>query len=436
MEARSIIAKIRDGCGADPDELKWFADGLADGTVTDAQAGAFAMAVCLKGLGTEGRIALTTAMRDSGDVLTWDLPAPVIDKHSTGGVGDCVSLVLAPALAACGAYVPMVSGRGLGHTGGTLDKLESIPGYRSRQPVETLRRVVADVGCAIVGATGDIAPADRRLYAIRDVTGTVESIDLITSSILAKKLAAGLDALVLDVKTGNGAFLAGLERAVELAEALVSTASGVGTPTVAVVTDMNQPLAPSAGNALEVAEVCRLLTAEVPLTCPLGEVTLELGADLLVLAGLSATQEQAKLRLKNAIASGVAAEKFDAMVLALGGPPGFLSRWRRHLPSASVVAEVKADADGFLAEIDTRQLGETVVGLGGGRLRQDDVINHAVGLSHIARLGQQIAKGTPLAVIHAASDSDAQRARQQVLDAMHIAAEPSSLPPLIHRRLS
>ncbi|MEP1253734.1 MAG: thymidine phosphorylase, partial [Alphaproteobacteria bacterium] len=255
MDARAIIAKLRRGTEPDRDELTWFAAGLADGSVSDAQAGAFAMGVCLRGLGEEGRVALTLAMRNSGDTLRWDLPGPVLDKHSTGGVGDCVSLVLAPALAACGAYVPMISGRGLGHTGGTLDKMEAIPGLRTGLDEARFRQVVDVAGCAIVSATADIAPADKRLYAVRDVTATVESLDLITASILSKKLAAGLQGLVLDVKVGSGAFMKTPDDARDLAEALVTTANMAGCPTSAIISDMNQPLAPSLGNALEVADV-------------------------------------------------------------------------------------------------------------------------------------------------------------------------------------
>jgi thymidine phosphorylase len=285
-DARSILARLRDGETLSEAELFWFAEGLATGAVTDAQAGAFAMAVCARGLGPRGRVQLTAAMRESGRVLRWDLDGPVLDKHSTGGVGDCVSLVLAPALAACGAFVPMISGRGLGHTGGTLDKLEAIPGYRTQIGIDELQEMVADIGCAIVGASGDIAPADKRLYAVRDVTGTVESIDLITASILSKKLAAGLEALVLDVKLGSGAFMATPTEALALAQALVDTAQGAGCMTTALITDMSQPLVPSAGNALEVIEVMEVLTSG-DLTPPLAKLAQALGGEVLALGGLA-----------------------------------------------------------------------------------------------------------------------------------------------------
>ncbi|PJE35023.1 thymidine phosphorylase, partial [Pseudooceanicola lipolyticus] len=284
MDARSIIARLRRREVPTGDELRWFAQGLADQGVSDAQAGAFAMAVCMGSLGTEGRAALTLAMRDSGRVLEWKLDGPVLDKHSTGGVGDCVSLLLAPALAECGAYVPMISGRGLGHTGGTLDKLEAIPGVTTAVPQDRLHELVAKAGCAIVGASADIAPADRRLYAIRDVTATVESLDLITASILSKKLAASPDALVLDVKVGSGAFMKSMDAAAALAQALTETAVAAGCKATAVISDMSQPLAPALGNALEVAEVMKALTGEA--NGPLVTLSAALGGVVLASAGL------------------------------------------------------------------------------------------------------------------------------------------------------
>ncbi len=433
MDARTIIAKIRDGVEVSGEELGWFARGLADGRVTDAQAGAFAMAVCVRGLSEQGRVALTGAMRDSGEVLAWALPGPVIDKHSTGGVGDCVSLPLAPALAACGGFVPMVSGRGLGHTGGTLDKLEAIPGFTVGQSEESFRRIVAGVGCAIVSASCEMAPADRRLYAIRDVTGTVESVDLITASILSKKLAAGLDALVLDVKTGSGAFMADYDQAMKLARALVSAANGAGTKTSALVTDMSQPLAASAGNAVEVAETCRLLRGETSLESPLGTLVIELGAKLLMLAEMAGGLAEARKMVATALTNGRAAEKFAAMVAAQGGPVDFLERWRDWLREAPVVVEVPSPCEGFVVEMNTRELGEVVVALGGGRLREDDAVDPTVGLSGIVRLGDRVVRGQPLALVHAASEPAAAAAVERVLAAMRVEEErPASLPPLIH----
>lgn len=435
MDARSVIAGVRDGHGLPSDAAQWFAKGLADGGVTDAQAGAFAMAVLLNGLSPADRVGLTLAMRDSGQVLGWDMPGPVIDKHSTGGIGDSTSLLLAPALAACGAYVPMISGRGLGHTGGTLDKLEAIPGYRVDQPVDALRRITRDVGCAIVGASADIAPADRRLYAVRDVTGTVESVDLITASILSKKLAAGLEALVLDVKVGSGAFMKSLPQARALARSLVDTANGAGCKTAALITDMSQPLAAAAGNALELVEVMETLTGQA-VSQNLWDLTIALGGEALVLAGLAGDALEGEDQMAEALTSGRAAETFGRMVTALGGPHDFVDRFPDRLPAAPVVLEVKADRAGFIAAIDGQALGNAVVHLGGGRLKGGDKINPAVGLSDLAPLGEPIAKGEAFALVHAANQSDAEAAAAAVLAAYGLSEEPPEEPDLIVERVA
>lgn len=433
MDARGIIARLRDGTSPTGDELRWFARGLASGEVTDAQAGAFAMAACINGLGPEARVELTRAMRDSGSTLQWDLPGPVLDKHSTGGVGDCTSLLLAPALAACGAYVPMISGRGLGHTGGTLDKLEAIPGYTTQIPVEQLQALTEDIGCAIVGASGDIAPADKRLYAIRDVTGTVESVDLITASILSKKLAAGLEALVLDVKVGSGAFLAGMEQAEALARALVSTAQGAGCMTSALITDMNEPLITAAGNALEVIEVMETLTGTA-VTPKLWDLTIALGGEALAQGGLAADAEDGAGRITQALESGQAAETFGEMVAALGGPMDFIERWPDRLPAAPIVMDVPAPDTGHIIAIDTRAVGEIVVMLGGGRRRDGDKINPSVGLSEIAALGEEVSPDVPLARVHAANQADADAAAKAILSAFRL-GDKAVKHPLIYKRI-
>lgn len=435
MDARAIIVKLRDGDVPSAAELQWFAQGLASGAVSDAQAGAFAMAVLLKGLGEAGRVALTRAMRDSGHVLKWDMPGPVLDKHSTGGIGDCVSLLLAPALAACGAYVPMISGRGLGHTGGTLDKLESIPGFKTGLTEDQLRRQLKDIRCAIVSASAEIAPADRRLYAVRDVTGTVESIDLITASILSKKLAAGLEALVLDVKCGSGAFMKTAADAEALARALVSTAQGAGCMTSALITDMSQPLATAAGNALEVIEVMETLTG-TSINAALWDVTVALGGEALALGGLAADPADGAGRIEQALETGSAAEWFGRMVAAQGGPLDFVERWPDRLPAATVIREVPSLGRGFVHSIDGQGLGFAVVGLGGGRQREGDRLNLSVGLSDLAGIGEDIAAGDPLCMVHAATEAAAEQAIRAVQAAYVLAEVAPADPALILKRLA
>ncbi|MFK7867719.1 MAG: thymidine phosphorylase [Roseobacter sp.] len=433
MNARTILARMRHGAQPDDKELSWFAQALADGRVSDAQAGAFAMAVCHNGLEDAARVALTLAMRDSGTVLSWDFDGPVLDKHSTGGVGDCVSLVLAPALAACGAFVPMISGRGLGHTGGTLDKLEAIPGLVTQVDAARLHAIVGKVGCAIVGANAEIAPADKRLYAVRDVTSTVDSLDLITASILSKKLAAGLDGLVLDVKTGSGGFMKDLASARALAQALVDTANAAGCQTSAIISDMNQPLAPSLGNALEIAEVMKLLTH--PARTPLLEISAALGGVLLANAKLAEDVQAGADAIANAVYSGAAADRFGAMIAALGGPVQFVENWQRFLPEAPVIREVRSPRAGWVAALDGEALGMAVVALGGGRTVEADPINPAVGLADVVRLGARVDKNTPLAVVHAARPENADQAAKAVRDAIRIEEAPQPLPDLVKERI-
>ena len=433
MDARRIITRLRDRAALSRDELDWFAQGLADGRVSDAQAGAFAMAVLLNGLGDAGRVALTLAMRDSGAVLGWALDRPVLDKHSTGGVGDCTSLILAPALVACGAYVPMISGRGLGHTGGTLDKMEAIPGLRTDMDEARLRAVMGQAGCAIVSASSAIAPADKKLYAIRDVTGTVESLDLITASILSKKLAAGLQGLVLDVKTGSGAFMTTAEQAQALARALVETANAAGCSTTALITDMNQPLAPDLGNALEVAAAMRVLTGQAG--GRLLEVTAALGGAVLAGAGLATDADAGAQAVRESIRDGRAAEVFGRMVAAQGGPVRFVEDWPRFLPEAPVILEVKAPQAGYVAAIDGQALGLSVVALGGGRQVETDRIDPAVGLSDMVALGTHVTAGQPLARIHAARPEAARQALRQVQAAITLGDRLPELPSLIHDRV-
>lgn len=434
MDARSIIAKLRQHEIPTANELQWFAQGLADQSVSDAQAGAFAMAVCMGELGAEGRTNLTLAMRDSGEILEWDLDGPVIDKHSTGGVGDCLSLVLAPALAECGAYVPMISGKGLGHTGGTLDKLDAIPGVSSNVPQDRLYEIVRQTGCAIVGATADIAPADRRLYAIRDVTATVESLDLITASILSKKLAACPDALVLDVKIGSGAFMKTIEDARALATALTDTANASGCKTTAVISDMNQPLVPAIGNALEVAEVMKVLTGQSA-GGPLMQLSAALGGVLLADCGLASGVQAGADQIVTALRDGRVADRFGRMIAAMGGPLGFVENWDKFLPEPNVIREVQATTSGYITEIDGEALGLSVVSLGGGRQVETDVIDPAVGFSGLVRLGQKVEAGSVLGVIHAGREDAARDAEVALRNAIIIGPIPCTVPDLIHERV-
>ena len=434
MLPQEIIRKKRDGGRVSDEEIAFLVKGMTDGSVTEGQIAAFAMAVFFRKLELSERVALTRAMRDSGTVLAWDLPGPALDKHSSGGVGDDLSLMLAPMVAACGGYVPMISGRGLGHTGGTLDKLDAIPGYRTQPDNALFARVVRDVGCAVIGQTADLAPADKRFYAIRDVTGTVESLDLITASILSKKLAAGLDGLVLDVKWGSGAFMGTLPEAQALAESLVSVANGAGLPTRALVTDMNEPLAPSAGNALEVAHAVDFLTRRR--RDPRVEaITVDLAAEMLLIGGLAATRDEARTRLTATLDDGRAAEVFGRMVAALGGPVDFVDKAPTYLQKSPVVREVFAEAAGVVTAIDTRSVGLAVVELGGGRARAADVIDPSVGFTALAGIGQTIDGRTPLAVVHAADEAAATRAADRLRAAYRL-GDAAPLPhPLVADRI-
>jgi thymidine phosphorylase len=432
MLAPEVIRRKRDGGTLSAEEINFLVGGITDGGLSDAQVGALAMAFFLRGLEAGERVALTRAMRDSGTVLDWDLDRPVLDKHSTGGVGDKVSLILAPVLAACGAAVPMISGRGLGHTGGTLDKLDSIPGYQSVPAIEVIKRVVRDTGCAIVGQTADLAPADRRLYAVRDATGTVESIPLIVASILSKKLAEGLDALVLDVKTGSGAFMAKREDSEALARALVEVATGAGLNTVALITDMNEVLGTTAGNALEVRESVDHLTG-ARREPRLHEVTVALAAAALVQAQLAPDDGAARAQIQTVLDDGSAAERFGAMVAALGGPSDFMEN--PALPSASVTRPVAPERPGILQSVDARAVGLVVTGLGGNRRREDDHIDYGVGLSQVAPIGADVGPDRPLALVHARGDASADEAARALLAAVKVGAEPPADRPVLLGRV-
>ncbi len=430
---QEVIARKRDGQVLSGDEISGFIAGFGSGTVSHAQAAAFAMAVYFRDMTMPERVALTLAMRDSGTVLDWsDLDGPVADKHSTGGVGDNVSLMLAPILAAIGIYVPMISGRGLGHTGGTLDKFDAIPGYATSPDNALFRKVVKAAGCAIIGQTADLAPADKTLYAIRDVTGTVESISLITASILSKKLAAGLGALILDVKTGSGAFMPTLAKSRDLATSLVGVANGAGLKTGALITDMNEPLASAAGNGLEVRNAVDFLTGKHQ-DMRLRQVTLALCAEVAEMTGIAAGPDAARKLVEGALESGAAAERFGLMVAGLGGPADFVEGMDTYLAPAPIVRDVFAAGQGTVGEIDTRGVGMAVVALGGGRATPTDSIDHAVGFDRLAGLGARVDVRSPIARIHARDEASAADAERRLKSAYRLGDTAPAFPLIADR---
>jgi thymidine phosphorylase len=409
-----VIRRKRDGHELSKPEIEHFVAGLADGSIPAEQVSSLAMAIFLRSMSPAEAGNLTMAMARSGTVLDWSgekLNGPVVDKHSTGGVGDKVSFMLAPIAAACGCYVPMISGRGLGHTGGTTDKVESIPGYRSMPDFDLFRKVVRSAGCAIIGQTADLAPADRRFYAIRDVTATVESIPLITASILSKKIAAGLDGLVMDVKVGSGAFMPTYEKSMELARSIIATAKSAGLRTHALLTDMNEVLGLSAGNALEIAESVDYLT-NTRREPRLDAVVRALCSEMLVLSGVETDREAAGRKVEDAIVSGRAAQRFDRMVAGLGGPKNFVASYRQHLPAAAVRKPVMSDTAGYLSAVDAFAVGNAIIELGGGRRALGEKLDLSVGFSEVAAIGTQVDRDTPLATVHAASGDDARRATE------------------------
>jgi len=429
---QEIIRKKRDGASLSPDEISFMVKGLADESISEGQIAAFAMAVFFRGMNMDERINLTREMTNSGEVLKWDdldLDGPVLDKHSTGGVGDKVSLMLAPIVAACGGYVPMISGRGLGHTGGTLDKLDSIPGYTTVPDNDLFRSTVKDVGCAVIGQTSSLAPADKRFYGIRDVTATVESIALITASILSKKLAAGLEGLVMDVKTGSGAFADTMEMAEELAQSIVDVANGAGLKTSALITDMNQVLGNNVGNGLEVLETVHFLTGKQEPR--LKECVIALAAEMLHLGGLVGSVDEGRSKSLGVLDNGMAAEKFATMVTALGGPVDFMEKFDSHLPQASVIKPCYAKTAGKITSVDARSVGVAVVGLGGGRRRAADAIDYSVGLSEVCAIGQEIGKNQPIAIVHATSDDAADQACAELQAAIIVSDENPVLREMV-----
>ena len=433
-----VIQKKRDGGELTAAEIEFFVKGLADSSIPAEQVSALAMAVVFKSMTFEETATLTTAMASSGTVLDWrseDLGGPVIDKHSTGGVGDKVSFLLAPIAAACGCFVPMISGRGLGHTGGTLDKIESIPGYQATPDFELFKKVVKSTGCAIIGQTADLAPADRRFYAIRDVTATIESIPLITASILSKKIAAGLDGLVMDVKVGSGAFMTSVERAGKLAKSIIGTAATAGLKTHALITDMNEVLGQTAGNAVEIAESIEFLTNNNR-ESRLNEVVAALCAEMLILTGVEKDHSAARGKVEAAITSGEAAEVFSRMVAELGGPADFLDKYTEYLPKAAICKPVRPSEVGYLAGTDAHAIGNAIIQIGGGRQQLGDELDLAVGITDIAQIGEMVGADRPLGVVHAASEEDADLAAGLIREACTISADQPAERPVIYETLT
>lgn len=433
--AQEIIRKKRNADALSKEEIQFFVKGITDNTVSEGQIAAFGMAVYFNDMNMDERIALTTSMRDSGTVLDWqslNLNGPIIDKHSTGGVGDVISLMLGPMAAACGGYVPMISGRGLGHTGGTLDKFDAIPGYQTEPDSALFRKVVKEVGVAIIGQTGDLVPADKRFYSIRDNTATVESISLITASILSKKLAAGLDALAMDVKVGSGAFMPTYAASEELARSITAVANGAGTKTTALLTDMNQVLASCAGNAVEVKEAIDFLTGKYR-NPRLYEVTMGLCAEMLLLGGIALSESEAREKLNKVLDNGKAAEIFGRMISGLGGPADFVENPGLYLPESKIIRPVYAEQAGFATSMDTRELGLAVVTLGGGRRKPGDALDYSVGLTQVCALGDEILKDKPIAMIHAQSETAFAEAEIAVRKAIHIGENRPEKTPEIYR---
>ena len=434
---QEIIRRKRDGEKLTEDEIAFFVQGIADNSISEGQIAAFAMAVYFNGMEMDERVALASGMRDSGTVLDWStlgLDGPVLDKHSTGGVGDVVSLMLGPMVAACGGYVPMISGRGLGHTGGTLDKFDAIPGYNTEPDNALFRKVVKEVGVAIIGQTGDLAPADKRFYGIRDVTATVESISLITASILSKKLAAGLDALVMDVKAGSGAFMPTYEGSQELAKSIVAVANGAGCTTTALITNMDQVLASSAGNAVEVREAVQYLTGEYR-NPRLHEVTMALCGEMLMLGKLATSIQDAEEKLQAVLDNGKAADVFAAMVTALGGPSDFMENCDEHLDRADIIRPVYAEKEGVVLSMDTRAIGLAVVSMGGGRKKPTDSIDYAVGFSDFVSLGDSVDGNRPLALVHVRNEVQFKEAKNALREAIIVGEGSAALKPMVFEKI-
>ena len=435
---QELIRKKRDGLFLSDSEIGFLVKGISDGGLTDSQLGAFAMAIFQQGMSMEERVSLTKHMMHSGEVLQWHdmkLDGPVVDKHSTGGVGDKVSLMLAPIVAACGGYVPMISGRGLGHTGGTLDKLESIPGYDVCPDNAKFRAVVNEIGCAIIGQTANLAPADKRFYATRDITATVESIDLITASILSKKLASGLDALVIDIKTGNGAFASEYEMAKGLGQSIADVATGAGVPTRCLISDMNQVLGHSVGNGVEVIECIEFLTNPKKADQRLLNLTLELATQMLQLGGIEIDLISARKKTQQALHSGQAAEVFANMVRALGGPIDLIENTNKHINPTAIIKPVLSDSSGYVSTIDSRAIGLNMINLKAGRTKSGDTIDHGVGLTEMVGVGQWVDVGDPLVYANVRDNDQFEFLQKNIPTLIQFHQEKPEEKPLIYEIL-
>ena len=434
MIPQEIIRKKRDGNSLNKEEINLFVDGLTNKSFSDEQIAAMSMAIFSNGMTAEETVWLTHAMKNSGDTLEWsnivdsDL---VCDKHSTGGVGDKTSILLAPILAACDLFVPMISGRGLGHTGGTLDKFDSIPGYNTQPEIDTFKKTVKEIGCAIIGQTSNLAPADKKLYSIRDIVGTVESLPLITSSILSKKIASGIKSLVLDVKVGNGSFNSTMEVSNELAKSLVNVAKGAGLKCEAIITDMNQVLGRSAGHTLEVIECIDYLTTSNK-NKRLEVIVNSLAASILMMV-YEISEEEALNRINEVILSGKAAERFEKMITALGGPSSFLKTYKIDIKNNCLKEDIFINKQGFIKEIKTRELGLLLIELGGGRKQTSDQINYDVGYDNVLGVGDQVDTSTPILNLYSNRNQDCDEIKEKIKECFIITDSEVTKPKEIYK---
>ena len=426
MRPQDVIRKKRDGQSLSREEIEFFIGGVTSGRIADYQVSALLMAIYLNGMDHNEQQSLTEAMLNSGKILDFtDIPKPKADKHSTGGVGDKTSIIIAPLVAACGVCVPMISGRGLGHTGGTLDKLESIPGYSVNLSLGAFKDVLRDVGYAMAGQTAELAPADKKMYALRDATSTVEAIPLIVASIISKKGAAGLDAMIIDVKVGNGAFMREQSRATELAHALVSTGNSCGIKTRALLTDMNQPLGAAVGNSLEVKECIEILRGEASQGAqPVLDISLELSAHMLLLANVDETIEAAHKRLQKVLTSGEALECLRRNIVAQGGEPRVCDAPEEFLPLVDESVKVESPRSGYITSVDTTEIGHAIAAIGGGRVRIEDTIDPTVGFIAELKLGDRVKSGETIGVVYCRDDAAAKEAAQRIQAAYHVSEQP------------